>query len=323
MTTTKATEGSNEMSRIMAGWFSELSPMWPGEALSLQVDKILYEGKSEFQDVLVFESRSYGRVLVLDGVIQLSERDECSYQEMITHLPLCSISNPRKVLVVGGGDGGVLRELARYPSIEQIDICELDKMVVDVAKEFFPGLACGFDNPVVTLHIGDGVAFVRNAPPGTYDAILIDSTDPDGPALELFEVPFYQAVARALRPKGVMCALSESPWLNIQTVKNHVNVCRQVFGKSVRFAWTTVPTYPSGVIGLVLCSKEQIDFEKPVVTDKALGTMRLGAACFKRPLKYYNSAMHRSALCLPEFARTVLDEENNTSNGESPMANGH
>ncbi|EFJ34470.1 hypothetical protein SELMODRAFT_227474 [Selaginella moellendorffii] len=315
---------SNKSSQIMAGWFSEINRMWPGEALSLQVDKIVFQGKSEFQDVLVFESRSHGRVLVLDGVIQLSERDECSYQEMITHLPLCSISNPTKVLVVGGGDGGVLRELARYPSIERIDLCELDKMVIDVAKEYFPGLACGFDNPVVTLHIGDGVSFVKNAPPETYDAILIDSTDPDGPAKELFEVPFYQAVARALRPRGVMCALSESPWLNIQTVKNHLDVCRQVFKGSVRFAWTTVPTYPSGVIGLVLCSKEAIDFEKPVVSDKALGTMQLGGARLKHPLKYYNSALHASALCLPEFAKNVLTvKEREDGGGSRVVANDH
>ncbi|CAM8922180.1 unnamed protein product [Rhodiola kirilowii] len=121
---------------VIPGWFSEISPMWPGEAHSLKVEKILFQGKSDYQNVLVFQSSTYGKVLVLDGVIQLTERDECAYQEMIAHLPLCSISNPKKVLVIGGGDGGVLREVARHPTIEQIDICEIDAVVVDVSTKY-------------------------------------------------------------------------------------------------------------------------------------------------------------------------------------------
>ncbi|MFS7994963.1 putative spermidine synthase [Helianthus anomalus] len=124
-------------SHISSGWFSEISPMWPGEAHSLKVEKVLFQGKSDYQNVMVFQSETYGKVLVLDGVIQLTERDECAYQEMITHLPLCSIPNPKKVLVVGGGDGGVLREVARHSSVEHIDICEIDKMVVDVSNHDF------------------------------------------------------------------------------------------------------------------------------------------------------------------------------------------
>ncbi|CAK9184554.1 unnamed protein product [Ilex paraguariensis] len=125
---------NNNISSIIPGWFSEISPMWPGEAHSLKVEKILFQGNSDYQKVLVFQSSTYGKVLVLDGVIQLTERDECSYQEMITHLPLCSIPNPKKVLVIGGGDGGVLREVSRHSSVEQIDICEIDNMVVDVSN---------------------------------------------------------------------------------------------------------------------------------------------------------------------------------------------
>ena len=124
----------DSISGVIPGWFSEISPMWPGEAHSLKIEKILFQGKSEYQNVMVFQSATYGKVLVLDGVIQLTERDECAYQEMITHLPLCSIPNPKKVLVIGGGDGGVLREVARHSCVEQIDICEIDKMVVDVSR---------------------------------------------------------------------------------------------------------------------------------------------------------------------------------------------
>ncbi|KAL2906407.1 Spermidine synthase 1 [Bienertia sinuspersici] len=184
---TEAQDKPNPISSIIPGWFSEISPMWPGEAHSLKVEKILFQEKSKYQDVIVFQSSTYGKVLVLDGVIQLTERDECAYQEMISHLPLCSIPNPKKVLVIGGGDGGVLREIARHSSVEQIDICEIDEMVVTIdiiiknlsgSKEHFPEVAVGYDDFRVNLHIGDGVAFLKAAQEGTYDAIIVDSSDP-------------------------------------------------------------------------------------------------------------------------------------------------
>ncbi|KAL3726557.1 hypothetical protein ACJRO7_031456 [Eucalyptus globulus] len=236
--------GAGAMPSVIPGWFSEISPMWPGEAHSLKVEKILFQGKSDYQNVMVFQSSTYGKVLVLDGVIQLTERDECAYQEMITHLPLCSIPNPKKVLVIGGGDGGVLREVSRHSSVEHIDICEIDKMVVDVSKQFFPDVAVGYDDPRVNLHIGDGVAFLKAVPEGTYDAVIVDSSDPIGPAQELFEKPFFQSVARALRPGGVVCTQAESIWLHMHIIEDIVSNCRQIFKGSVNYAWTTVPTYP-------------------------------------------------------------------------------
>ncbi|KAK4402812.1 Spermidine synthase [Sesamum angolense] len=296
-------------SSVIPGWFSEISPMWPGEAHSLKVEKILFQGKSDYQNVIVFQSSTYGKVLVLDGVIQLTERDECAYQEMITHLPLCSISNPKKVLVIGGGDGGVLREVARHASVEKIDICEIDKMVVDVAKEYFPSVAVGFEDPRVTLHIGDGVAFLKAVPEGTYDAVIVDSSDPIGPAQELFEKPFFQSVAKALRPGGVVCTQAESIWLHMHIIEDIVANCRQIFKGSVNYAWTTVPTYPSGVIGFMLCSTEgpPVDFKKPInpidADDSHVKT--------KGPLKFYNSEIHSAAFCLPSFARKVIDSKAN------------
>eukprot|EP00249_Psilotum_nudum_P019767 c27408_g1_i2 orf=189-1349(+) len=303
------------ISSIIPGWFSERSPMWPGEAHSFKVEKILFEAKSEYQDVVVFQSATYGKVLVLDGVIQLTERDECAYQEMITHLPLCSIPSPKKVLVVGGGDGGVLREVSRHCSVEQIDICEIDRMVVDVAKEYFPDLAVGFGDSRVNLHIGDGCAFLKDVPAGTYDAIIVDSSDPIGPAQQLFEKPFFEALARALRPGGVVCTQAESLWLHMHIIQDVVSVCCQAFKGSVNYAWTSVPTYPSGVIGFVLCSTAgpPVNFRQPVnpiekmdisnAVDSSLTESR--KKC--RPLKYYNSQMHAAAFCLPEFVRRALE----------------
>ncbi|KAJ8630414.1 hypothetical protein MRB53_023737 [Persea americana] len=292
------------ISAVIPGWFSEISPMWPGEAHSLKVEKILFQGKSEYQNVMVFQSSTYGKVLVLDGVIQVTERDECAYQEMIVHLPLCSIPNPKKVLVIGGGDGGVLREVSRHSSVEHIDICEIDAMVVDVSKQFFPELAVGYGDPRVSLHVGDGVAFLKSVDEGTYDAIIVDSSDPIGPAQELFEKPFFESVAKALRPGGVVCTQAESIWLHMHIIEDIVSVCRQIFKGSVNYAWTTVPTYPSGVIGFMLCSTEgpQVDFRHPVnpIDEKDEQSKA------KEPLKFYNSEIHSAAFCLPSFAKRVI-----------------
>ncbi|CAA0237627.1 unnamed protein product [Arabidopsis thaliana] len=294
-------------STVIPGWFSEMSPMWPGEAHSLKVEKVLFQGKSDYQDVIVFQSATYGKVLVLDGVIQLTERDECAYQEMITHLPLCSIPNPKKVLVIGGGDGGVLREVARHASIEQIDMCEIDKMVVDVSKQFFPDVAIGYEDPRVNLVIGDGVAFLKNAAEGSYDAVIVDSSDPIGPAKELFEKPFFQSVARALRPGGVVCTQAESLWLHMDIIEDIVSNCREIFKGSVNYAWTSVPTYPSGVIGFMLCSTEgpDVDFKHP------LNPIDESSSKFNGPLKFYNAEIHSAAFCLPSFAKKVIESKAN------------
>lgn len=278
--------------------------MWPGEAHSLKVDEILFKGKSEYQDVVVFQSSTYGKVLVLDGVIQLTERDEFAYQEMITHLPLCSIPNPKKVLIIGGGDGGVLREVERHSSVQKIDICEIDSMVVDVSKKFFPDIAVGYSDPRVNLHIGDGVAFLKNQAGASYDAVIVDSSDPIGPAKELFEKPFFDSVARALRPGGVVCTQAESIWLHMHIIEDIVANCREIFKGSVNYAWTTVPTYPSGVIGFMLCSTEGplVDFKHPLNSidgDESRG-----------PLKFYNSEIHSAAFCLPSFAKRAIDAKN-------------
>lgn len=280
--------------------------MWTGQAMSLEVKEVLHEARSDFQDVMVFESTSYGRVLILDGVIQLTERDEFAYQEMIAHLAMCSLAEaPKRVLVVGGGDGGVVRELTRHTSVEQIDMAEIDGMVPEVAKKYFPGVACGFDDPRLKLHICDGLKFVRDAEPGTYDAVIVDSSDPVGPACVLFEEPFFRSIERALKPGGVLCTQGECQWLHLDLIKDVATMCRRVFGEEgkVTYGYTTIPTYPSGQIGFMCCAKPggpaPVDFSTPQrpppVNDKL------------PPLRYYNSAVHSAAFVLPEFARAALE----------------
>eukprot|EP00850_Spirogloea_muscicola_P007063 SM000035S13043 [mRNA] locus=s35:48640:51178:+ [translate_table: standard] len=258
---------------VLKGWFSELSPMWPGEAHSLKIEKVLFEGKSDFQDVAVFE-----------------------------------------VLVVGGGDGGVLREVSRHQGVERIDIAEIDQMVIDVAKEYFPELAIGFTDPRVNVYVGDGVAYLKEAEAGTYDAIIVDSSDPVGPAAQLFERPFFDSMARALRPGGVVCTQAESLWLHLKIIRDIAEACHHSFKGTVAYAWTSVPTYPSGTIGFMLCSTpggDAVDFHTPVnpIEKAALpleNAAELPPLPKLAPLKYYNSAVHTAAFALPQFAKDVL-----------------
>uniref|UniRef100_A0A7S4F5H6 PABS domain-containing protein n=1 Tax=Chrysotila carterae TaxID=13221 RepID=A0A7S4F5H6_CHRCT len=237
---------------INNGWFRENEVMWPGQAMSLQVEKILFEGRSDFQDVLVFQSSTYGRVLVLDGVIQLTERDEYAYQEMITHLPMHAHPDPQSVLIVGGGDGGVLREVCRHAGVQRVTMCEIDPMVCEVAKKFFAtSTATAFDDPRVTLVHQDAAQFVKDFR-DEYDVVIVDSSDPVGPAETLFTSTFYEALRVAMKPGAIMCNQGECVWLHLDLIGECLHHCTKVF-PSVDYAYTTIPTYPSGQIGFLLC----------------------------------------------------------------------
>eukprot|EP00238_Polyblepharides_amylifera_P015898 CAMPEP_0196584296 /NCGR_PEP_ID=MMETSP1081-20130531/46546_1 /TAXON_ID=36882 /ORGANISM="Pyramimonas amylifera, Strain CCMP720" /LENGTH=331 /DNA_ID=CAMNT_0041905451 /DNA_START=117 /DNA_END=1112 /DNA_ORIENTATION=+ len=303
--TASACEGA-----VKDGWFSELSTMWPGHAMSIKMGDVLFRGRSDFQDVMVFESEAFGNVLVLDGVIQCTARDEFSYQEMITHLPLCSLPQaPKRVLVVGGGDGGVLREVMRYSSVETADMAEIDKMVPEVSKQCFPQMAAGFSDPRANVKICDGLKFVEDAEEGTYDAIIVDSSDPVGPAEVLFEKPFFENMHRALKPGGICCTQAESLWLHMPIIQSLAEMCQSVFaGGKTAYAFTTIPTYPSGQIGFMLCKKaggQDFDFGVPAREPPTRGSST-AAPSVKTPLKYYNSKVHSAAFVLPQFAEEVL-----------------
>ena len=211
-----STSSEDRQDVLLKGWFSEVNSQWPGQALSLQVSEVLFSQKSAYQSVLVFKSTTWGNVLVLDGVVQLTERDEMAYQEMIAHLPLFSHPNPQSVLIIGGGDGAVIREVLKHPQVASITICEIDRVVIDAGKRFFPSIAPAWDDPRVTLYEGDGAAFLdRDENHGKYDVIITDSSDPIGPAATLFESPFYQSMHRALKPGGKVCTQAESIWINL------------------------------------------------------------------------------------------------------------
>ncbi|XP_063804756.1 spermidine synthase isoform X2 [Pseudophryne corroboree] len=283
---------------VRDGWFRETCSLWPGQAMSLQVDEVLCHRRSPFQEILVFRSKTYGNVLVLDGLIQCTERDEFSYQEMMANLPLCSHPNPRKVLIIGGGDGGVLREVVKHPSVESVVQCEIDEEVINVSKQYLPGMAMGYSSPKLTLHVGDGFQFMKQNQ-DAFDVILTDSSDPVGPAESLFKEDYYQLMKTALREGGILCCQGECQWLHLALIKEMHQFCKSLF-PVVEYAYCTTPTYPSGQIGFMLCSKNpNTDFREPAhpLSQDQVDAMNL---------RYYNSSVHRAAFVLPEFTRKAL-----------------
>ncbi|KAI0804834.1 saccharopine dehydrogenase [Irpex lacteus] len=285
---------------IREGWFREISPQWPGQALTLKVERILHTEKSPYQDLLVFRSTHYGTVLVLDGVIQATERDEFSYQEMIAHIPLSTHPSPSRVLVIGGGDGGVVREVLRHATVEHVTLVDIDEAVVRVSKTYLPHMSRALEDPRVTVHIGDGFKFLADAAAAgsssLYDVIITDSSDPVGPASSLFQPPYFQLLHNALAPGGTISTQGECQWLHTPLIRELLTSTRQIF-KQAKYAYTTIPTYPSGQIGFIVASKasaEERDLTKPL--RKIEGT------------KYWNEQIHGAAFVLPEFVRLELEE---------------
>ncbi|WVQ95163.1 spermidine synthase [Kwoniella sp. CBS 9459] len=278
---------------IVDGWFREINTQWPGQAMTLKVKQILHTEKSLFQDVLVFESETYGNVLVLDGVIQCTERDEFSYQEMITHLPLASHPNPENVLVIGGGDGGVIRECLKHKSVKKVTLCDIDEAVIRVSKQWLPIMSACYKDPRVEVHIGDGFKFLPEHK-NEYDVIITDSSDPVGPAEALFKPPYFQLLKEALKENGHVSTQAECLWVHLPLIKELKETCSKLF-PVVKYGYTTIPTYPAGQIGIMVCSKD-------ANTDV---TVPLRAV---PDTKYYNSDVHRAAFTIPEFGRAMLED---------------
>ncbi|KAI9172449.1 putative spermidine synthase [Paramyrothecium foliicola] len=350
-----------------------------GQAMTLKVEKVLHHEKSQYQDVLIFKSTDYGTVLVLDNVIQATERDEFSYQEMIAHLALNSHPNPKKVLVIGGGDGGVLREVVKHDCVEEAILCDIDEAVIRLSKQYLPDMAQGLTHAKSTVHVGDGFKFLdeyKNA----FDVIITDSSDPDGPAESLFQKSYFQLLHDALREGGVITTqgcmspfflrkvkgslgpvigeapffclrrpedlrsstgtfrafrswglpgasaafpkllpwrespfvssiyvagtgdadyfIAENQWLHLSLITRLKKDCKEVFPVA-EYAYTTIPTYPSGQIGFMVCCKDpNRDVKVPV---RSWTPEEEEAKC-----RYYNAEIHKASFILPTFAKKAL-----------------
>ena len=282
------------MDELANGWFSEISPMWESVALSIEIEEHLLSKKSQFQQIDVFQTKTCGKMLVLDGIIQATELDEFAYQEMLTHIPMCAHANPERVLVIGGGDGGILREIERHECVKEIDICEIDEEVIKASKKFIPSMACGFDDPRVNLHIADGSVFIKDRQ-GYYDVIIVDSSDPIGPGEALFTSPFYEAMKSALNSEGIIATQGESFFLHGETVQSLVKICKKLFNYAA-YAFMLVPTYPGGNIGTVVGSMGR-DPRTPI---------RKLPQKIQDQLRYYNPEIHAASFVLPENGKRLL-----------------
>jgi len=278
------------------GWFSETSDIWPGIALSIEIEKTLFSQKSIFQQIDLYETKHHGRMLVLDGIIQLTDFDEFAYQEMLAHIPMFAHPFPEKVLVIGGGDGGILREVAKHGSVLSIDICEIDEKVIEVSKQFLPGMSIGFDDPRVSVHISDGSEFVRHHPL-EYDVIIVDSSDPVGPGEILFEKEFYTHSRNALKENGLMAVQAESFFLHPDKVQKIVKNMNDLFRYN-RYAYSLIPTFTGGHVGICIGS----DGPDPSRPSRAISKQ------FQARLNYYDSEVHEAAFVLPRFAERLIKE---------------
>jgi len=276
-------------------WYSEMHTK--NVKLSIRVDKQLFSGKSEFQRIDVFESPEFGRFLALDGFMMLTEKDEFIYHEMITHVPMAVHPSVKNVLVIGAGDGGVIRELTRYDSIEHIDLVEIDGMVIDVCREFLPQTACRFDDLRVEIHLQDGMKFVRRCE-NKYDLIIVDSTDPFGPGEGLFTKEFYGNCFNALKEDGIMVNQHESAFYKNDSVAMQRAHKRIVESFSIsRVYQAHIPTYPSGHWLFGFASKKYL----PVKDLKAEEWKALGIKT-----RYYNTNLHKGAFYLPNYVEELL-----------------
>jgi spermidine synthase len=286
---------------IKDGWFAEISDtMWPGQAMSIKVDEVLHVEQSKYQDVLVFKSQTYGNVLVLDGCIQVTERDEFAYQEMIAHLALNSHPNPKRALVIGGGDGGVLREILKHESIEEAWLCDIDETVIEVSKKYLPEMSKLYQDPRTKVHIGDGFKFLAEYK-NQFDVIITDLLDPEGPAEVLFQKPYFQLLKDALTDDGVITTQAENIYLHMEIISKLKKDCKEIFPVA-EYAYTMIPTYPSGSIGFMVCSKNaNAHVQKPVRFDWSADFVR-------KNLKYYNAKIHEASFVLPTFADEILNQ---------------
>ena len=272
-------------------WFSENHT--PNVKISIRVDRQLYSGKSEFQRIDVFDSPEFGRFLTLDGYMMLTEN------EMITHVPMAVHPLVKKVLVIGAGDGGVIRELTRYPEIEHIDMVEIDPLVVEVCRKYLPKTACRLDDPRLSIHYEDGLKYVRFKE-NEYDLIIVDSTDPFGPGEGLFTREFYGNCYKALKEDGIMVNQHESPFY-----AEDAEACKRAHKRIVesfpisRVYQAHIPTYPSGHWLFGFASKKYHPLKD---LDETRWNLR-GLDC-----RYYTTTLHKGAFYLPAYVEEMLED---------------
>lgn len=276
-------------------WFTEQHT--PEVNFSIKVNRQLFSAQSDYQRIDVFDSKEFGRFLTLDGYMMLTEKDEFIYHEMIVHVPMAVHPNVKKVLVIGAGDGGVIRELTRYQEIDHIDMVEIDELVVEVCKKYLPLTACCLDDPRVHITYQDGLKYIRSYE-NAYDLIIVDSTDPFGPGEGLFTKEFYGNCYKALKEDGIIVNQHESPFYHEDALamqRAHKRIAES-FSIS-RVYQAHIPTYPSGHWLFGFSSKKY----HPTKEFNAARWNTLGLST-----KYYNTRLHVGAFALPNYVEELL-----------------
>ena len=268
--------------------------------LTVGLKKLLFSEQSEYQLVEVYETDTWGNLMTIDGMVMLSEKDEFVYHEMLAHVPLFTHPNPERVLIIGGGDGGTAREVMKHPSVKQVDMVEIDKTVVDASKLHLPGVG-DFENPKLNVLYEDGIAFIKSVK-DPYDVIIIDGSDPVGPAEGLFTKDFYTYCKDALSDDGIISTQTESPWVEsyYPSMKKVFNALDELFPVAKMYL-SFIPLYPAGMWSMGLASKGGSPLDDEVIRRAESSGNLL------KTLKYYNPEVHQGSFALPNFVKKVIE----------------
>lgn len=253
--------------------------------ISYRIHEIIFQGQSPFQHVMVLDSYNFGPMLVLDGIVQTTSIDGHIYNEMISHVPLCIHPQPRKILIIGGGDCGAAKEVCKYHTVEHVDMVEIDKLVVEVCKKYLPEVSGCLSDPRVQFIFDNGVNFVENKE-NEYDVVIVDSSDPIGPAKALFEKSFYQSIYKALKKDGLMVCQSQSPIFHAEIMEQTFHRIHELFPKTEIYT-AVIPTYPGGLWSFTIGSKQYINPDPARLYDK--------------DTRYINTQIMDHCFSLPQF----------------------
>lgn len=263
--------------------------------VGLKVERTLFSGRSAHQRVEVFETKLFGKTLAIDGILMTSVEDEANYHEMLVQPALCTAPRIENVLIIGGGDGGSAREVLRHPEVKRCVLVEIDALVVEASKTHLPEIGTAWDDPRLEVRIADGIAYVRNAEAASFDVVLLDGSDPVGPAEGLFGEPFYRDVARLMPEQGVFALQSESPLLFERVFFDIQRALRRVFGRAFPY-FRPVPLYGTGTWSWTYASRQADPF---AIDDERLRRIEAGS-------RVYNADVHRGAFAVPQAIRQRL-----------------
>ena len=257
-------------------------------AVAIKVKGSLYSSKSKYQKIEILDSIAMGKVMLLDNKVMVSEKDEFYYHETITHSALSIHSNPKKIMIIGGGDGGTVREVLKYKTVDDVELVEIDEEVINVSKKFFPGVVCELDNPKLKIKVNDAIEYIQNAKENSYDVILCDSTDPEGFAAGLISKEFYKNASKVLKENGIYICQSGSLLIQEKEFKTSLENMRTAF-KYVDAIVSILPTYPGCVWSFLIASNKLIDKK---IKNKPIGKT-----------KYWNEEIHEKLFAKPEWVR--------------------